>query len=170
MHRLIVNLLDAQADEEGMGQLSVEPCDLAAMVVAAADHFQPAAATKRITISRPAPSAAVTVLANHDALMRVLDNLLSNAVEFAPVGGTVAVAIDAPPGANRARPTGAESSHGLGLFTARCLAVEQGRTIRVVAPGPLRRGVFRGGTPPRAPNKGLKPPRSSCLVRRPISP
>ena len=95
----------------------------------------------------------------------MLENLLSNAVKFAPAGGTVAVAIEIPSGTGRgrglvadngpglspadkerlfqpferlsARPTGTESSHGLGLFIARRLAEEQGGTVEVVAPGPL---------------------------------
>ena len=135
MHRLIVNLLDAQAIEERIGTLPLEPCDLAALVAAATTHFQPAAAAKRITLTGPAAGAAgVEVLANHDALTRVLDNLLSNAVKFAPAGGTVAVAVETPPGK--------ESSHGLGLFIARRLAEEQGGTIRTVEPGPLRGACF----------------------------
>ena len=169
MHRLIINLLDAQAVEEGVAKLPLEPCDFAALTAAVAENFQPAAAAKRITMTGPA-AGAVTVLANRDALTRVLENLLSNAVKFAPAGGTVAVALETAPGTGRARvmvsddgpglsaadrerlfqpfergsarPTGAESSHGLGLFTARRLAEEQGGSVQAVVPGPLGGACF----------------------------
>ena len=170
MHRLIVGLLDAQAIEEGFTKPPLEPLDLAALTVAAVADFRPAAAAKRITVALPGPLAVITVLANRDALTRVLENLLSNAVKFAPVGGTVAIAVETPPGTGcarvlvaddgpglsaadkerlfqpferlSARPTGAESSHGLGLFIARRLAQEQGGTVEVVAPGPLCGACF----------------------------
>ena len=169
MHRLIVNLLDAEAIEENATRLPPEPCDLGALAAGVAAHFQPAAAAKRITVSGPG-AVAITALANRDALTRVVENLLSNAVKFAPVGGTVQISVDAPPGASHARlsvaddgpglsaadrerlfrpfgrlsaqPTGTENSHGLGLFTARRLAEEQGGTIRVVVPGPLCGACF----------------------------
>ncbi len=170
MHQLIVGLLDAQAIEEGFTKLSLEPLDLAALTVAAIGDFRPAAAAKRITISLPGPLAVVPVLADRDALTRILENLLSNAVKFAPTGGTVAIAIDTPAGTGRARvtvaddgpglsaadharlfqpferlsarPTGTESSHGLGLFIARRLAEEQGGAVEAVEPGPLCGACF----------------------------
>ena len=169
MHRLIVNLLDTQAIEEGLAKLHLEPCDLAELAAGVAANFQPAAAAKRITLAGPAAGAAASVLANRDALTRVLENLVSNAVKFAPAGGTVWLAVETPHGTGRARltvaddgpglsaadkerlfrpfergsarPTGAESSHGLGLFTALRLVEEQGGSIQVVA-GPLCGACF----------------------------
>ena len=119
------------------------------------------AGAKRQSLALEAPEQQIEVLADPGALRRILENLLSNAVKFTPVGGTLKLAIvraagkvefsvtDSGPGFTpedltnaftrftrlSARPTGTESSTGLGLSIVRSLAVAMGGEARIY-PGP----------------------------------
>ena len=147
MRKLVDNLLDMQALEEGRRQLGREPVDLVRVVHEVLAAQREAAARKRIILEWAAVPTDVTVLADAGALRQVLENLLSNAVKYSRLGGTVRVALqregpevrcavtDDGPGIAAAdqaklfgkfntigtRPTGGESSHGLGLFIVRHL-------------------------------------------------
>ncbi len=147
MRKLVDNLLDMQALEEGRRQLGREPVDIVRVVHEVIAAQRDSAARKRIVIEWESAPAGVTVLGDTGALRQVMENLLSNAVKYAPLGGRVRVALrcegaevrcevtDNGPGIAAAdqpklfgkfntigtRPTGGESSHGLGLFIVRHL-------------------------------------------------
>ncbi len=104
------------------------------------------------------------VMADRVALHGILYNLVDNAIKFAPRGGLVSVRVslnpvkvvvsDSGPGIRdedrarlfgrferlSARPTGGESTTGLGLYVARELAVMQG--FELECPEGVRGGVF----------------------------
>ena len=170
MHRLIRNLLDFNAIEEGTPRFRPEALDLGEIAAAVVGSFELSAVAKGITLRGPASPPPAPVRADRDALTQVLENLLSNALKFTPPGGVVEVAVDVPadrPGRTRvtvsddgpgiapadlerlfqpfqrlsARPTGDESSHGLGLFITKRVTEELGGRITCV-PGPRRGASF----------------------------
>ena len=88
---LINDLLDlgrAQAQKESMDFKMLAP---AAILRQCAGVFQPQADAKRIKLVFTAtPEAEYTeLMANHTALARSFTNLISNAIKFTPVGGSV---------------------------------------------------------------------------------
>ncbi len=140
MRDLIVNLLDSNAIEEGRFNLKVEPCKLSDLVAQSVDHNRQNAARKEIALE---VDTAVEVWAKADksTTVQVLDNLISNAIKYSPFQTTVRITTssengevllavkDEGPGIGAedqaklfgkftrlsARPTGGESSNGLGL-------------------------------------------------------
>jgi signal transduction histidine kinase len=73
---------------------ALSPVVLGGLVQFAIDSMQPLAAERgvRITLDGPGGESDVA-LANHDAVDRILVNLISNAVKFSSEGGTVRVAV-----------------------------------------------------------------------------
>jgi signal transduction histidine kinase/CheY-like chemotaxis protein len=92
--RLIEDLLEVSRIVTGKLHLQTRRTDLAAIVDAAVEIVQPAAAAKNITITttidaRPAPTSG-----DPDRLQQVVWNLLSNSVKFTPPGGRIAVQLE----------------------------------------------------------------------------
>lgn len=140
MKDLITNLLDSNAIEEGRFACTIERCDLNALVAQSLEHNRLSAARKEIVISVH-PSAELWARADKSTTVQVLDNLVSNAIKYSPPKTTVLVETsseknhvvvavkDEGPGISEedqkklfgkftrlsARPTGGESSNGLGL-------------------------------------------------------
>jgi signal transduction histidine kinase len=148
MLHLIKNLLDANAIEEGRFTSNLECCDLRALVRESLDNNVPAATRKEIVL-RLESEDAFWAQADRNATMQILDNLISNAVKYSPRNTTVRVRLGGPengkvfvaikdegPGLSAedqqklfrkftrltARPTGGESSTGLGLSIVKRLA------------------------------------------------
>jgi signal transduction histidine kinase len=119
-----------------------------------ADRLQASAAAKRIDLVFQ-EQQSTSVRADELALDQITENLLSNAIKFTPIGGKVEVAVrrkddgaeisvaDTGPGVSDAeqpllfkkfsrlspRPTGGESSHGLGLMLVHRLVVAMGGSV-----------------------------------------
>ncbi len=92
--RLIEDLLEVSRIVTGKLRLQVRECDLAAIVDAAAEIVQPAAAAKRLSVAvevlvRPAMTAG-----DPDRLQQIVWNLLSNAVKFTPHEGHISVRLE----------------------------------------------------------------------------
>ncbi|NJD06003.1 MAG: PAS domain-containing protein [Methylococcaceae bacterium] len=83
-----------------MGQLAVGRVSLLRLLAKAADGLGPALADGRIRLMVENRSAAAELIANEDALLGILLNLLNNACEaMGQTGGTVRLEVlDAPPG------------------------------------------------------------------------
>ena len=155
MLELIKDLLDANAIEEGRYAAEVEPCDLRELAVAGLEHNQAAAVRKGISLEMISGPACLG-LADRKATLQILDNLVSNALKYSPPGSQVTVAArvvgdsaeisvsDQGPGISvddqaklfqkhtrlSARPTGGESSVGLGLSIVKKLSEAMGGGIR----------------------------------------
>ena len=126
-------------------QFQCVPCDFGSVIGEAVSLNLPAAASKQITLTRESGATKVSALADADALVQVIDNLVSNAVKFTPREGRVRVSVlpphlgmaqcrvdDSGPGFSAedreklfrryqrlsARPTANEPSTGLGLSIA----------------------------------------------------
>jgi signal transduction histidine kinase len=155
MITLITQLLDVNAIEQGRFPLELEVCDLGKISGQVAASYANAANRKRISLFAAGPIMPAWVLADSKAAYRILDNLLSNAIKYSPPGGDVFVRMRNSPdgviwevqdhGAGlseadqaklfqkftklSARPTGGESSTGLGLSIVKMLAVQMGGTV-----------------------------------------
>ena len=147
MRDLISSLLDANAIEEGRFTSKLEPLDLRQLVAESVEHNRDSAARKSIQIAFPEGTPAWAT-ADRGATVQILDNLVSNAVKYSPGGTTVHLATrleagcawvdvrDEGPGISEAdqqklfrkftrlsaKPTGGESSTGLGLSIVKRLA------------------------------------------------
>ena len=130
---------DAMADAFDI-TIRREPVDIAALVGEVADANQPLAANKQQAITVSAPPNFVT-MCDADRMREAIDNLVSNAIKYSPIGGKITVVVSHEPdntiiriadeGAGlspedlgrlfgrfqrlSAKPTAGESSTGLGL-------------------------------------------------------
>jgi signal transduction histidine kinase/ActR/RegA family two-component response regulator len=89
--RLIEDLLEISRIVTGKLRLQVREVDLAAIVDAAVDIVQPAAAAKRLHLLVDIGVRPAKTYGDPDRLQQIVWNLLSNAVKFTPPEGTVTV-------------------------------------------------------------------------------
>jgi signal transduction histidine kinase/ActR/RegA family two-component response regulator len=172
---LIEDLLEVSRIVSGKMRLDVRPCDLAAIVDAAVDVVQPAAAAKdiRLTIDlqRPAPT-----IGDPDRLQQIVWNVLSNAVKFTAQGGRVEVRLTRDTGYQivvsdsgigiqadflphifqRFRQGDASATReygglGLGLAIVRQLVELHGGTVGVQSDGPGKGATFTIHLPSELP-------------------
>jgi two-component system sensor histidine kinase GlrK len=171
LQRLIERLLDYQRALHAAASLVPRPVALDALVreVARAHELAAQAKNQRLVLDlKP-----VAVEADREKLRSIVDNLLGNALKFAPVNGTISVrvcgsggealldVIDSGPGVppeeyesifdsffrGRAKAGGRVEGTGLGLAIAREYAEAHGGRINVVADGG---GHFRVTLPRKA--------------------
>jgi signal transduction histidine kinase len=154
MHHLITDLLDANAIEQGRYASKIEPVELSPLVTQIVQQNHVAAQHKKIDI-RFGTHDDLVVRTDAAATLQILDNLISNAVKYSPRNSTVHVHVvpeegnalvlvrDEGPGISEedqkklfrkycrltARPTGGETSTGLGLSIAKRLALTLGGDI-----------------------------------------
>lgn len=154
MLHLIKNLLDSNAIEEGRFISKLERCDLHALASQCiADNLPPA--TRKQILLQLETDTECWVRADRNAAMQVIDNLISNAVKYSPQKTTVHLRLEVAGGIGRltirdegpgiseedlkkmfgkftrlsARPTGGESSNGLGLSIVKRLAEAMAGTV-----------------------------------------
>ncbi len=144
---------DAMADALDI-TIRQEPVDLVALLRDLVDANQPLAARKDQTIALTAP-ARIDWLCDADRIREAIDNVLSNAIKYSPIGGRIEVAIepgdqsavirisDEGPGLSpediarlfgrfqrlSAKPTGGETSTGLGLSIVKRIVDLHGGTV-----------------------------------------
>src|SRR6476661_7910621 len=82
---------DAMADAFDI-TIRREPVDVAALVKEVADANQPLAVNKQQTIALSAPPNIVT-MCDTDRIREAIDNLISNAIKYSPIGGKIAVSV-----------------------------------------------------------------------------
>jgi signal transduction histidine kinase len=147
MAQMVQNLLDANRIERGEMKLNLAPTDLCPVLAGVIEAQRPRAVAKQQTIHLQNEAAAVSVLIDPNFMVQVLENLVSNAVKYSPLGKNVFVRLkketdsvrcevqDEGPGLSEedqkklfgkfarlsARPTGGEHSTGLGLSIAKKL-------------------------------------------------
>ncbi len=145
---LVDDLLDTVAIESGQIQLTRQPVDVGCVAEGVIRAYQPRARAKNQVLHLHAERTdTLFVAADEGRLRDVMDNLVSNAVKYAPPGSPVVVRVEAIGGHIRfmvrdegpglteqdmsrlfgpfqrlsARPTGNEPSPGLGLAIAKKL-------------------------------------------------
>ncbi|MBS1543138.1 MAG: CHASE3 domain-containing protein [Bacteroidetes bacterium] len=155
MQSLISNLLDISSVEHGSVELQPADVRVPGLFNQLKDRFLSWASRKNIELEFVNKSQQPSLRTDHDILLRILDNLVSNAIKFSPSGSKVTIAasdegtgirfniVDQGPGIkpdersrlfNRfqrlsARPTEGESSSGLGLSISKELAGQLGGVL-----------------------------------------
>lgn len=154
---LVTDYLGAQAAQGQASAPRLARLDLLAEARKAAERYATAAKEKQQTVELSGES--VWTQADAMLLAQIMDNLVSNALKFSPVGKSVRLAvsraetgarltvIDEGPGIpadeqsglfkkfgrTSTRPTGGESSHGLGLAVVKRLAEAMGGQVGCVS-------------------------------------
>ena len=82
---------DAMADAFDI-TIRREPVDIAGLVGEVAGANQPLAANKQQTITVSAPPNFVT-MCDADRMREAIDNLVSNAIKYSPIGGKITVGV-----------------------------------------------------------------------------
>jgi len=156
MFDLIKNLLDVNAIESGKINLFPQFFDLRLLLQSLMENYQEQAKLKKIRLEFKSKVEKVIVYADRIATNQVLDNLISNALKYSPIGKTVTIQLncqqncvffmvqDQGPGLSdkdksklfgkfarlTPRPTGDEHSTGLGLFIVKKLMDSMGGSIQ----------------------------------------
>lgn len=151
------NLLDLDTLEHGSVQLNIQRTDATDVVKTLRFRYEKAASKKQQQIMLEGIEQEIPIYTDLSYLYRILDNLLSNAVKYAPVASLIRMTIrgdrdrvqfrviDQGPGLSEAdkakifqkfaklsaRPTGGESSTGLGLAIAKSLSEKLGGVLMV---------------------------------------
>lgn len=90
---LVSDLLDMTSLEGGQVQLDCQPLELGEVIREAAAAIRPLAEGKQQQLTLPTFTAPQIVEADRRRLEQILVNLLTNAVKFTPVGGSIQVAV-----------------------------------------------------------------------------
>jgi signal transduction histidine kinase/ligand-binding sensor domain-containing protein/DNA-binding response OmpR family regulator len=95
--RLVNQVLDVARLEAGQMKLRARAQDLVGFARGVAAAFTPVAERTRITLDVVAPTGAIPVWFDPDAMEKVLGNLLANAFKFTPEDGRIELRIEAEP-------------------------------------------------------------------------
>ena len=91
MIRMINGILDVSKMEAQMMKLDLRECDLVQVVGQSLDDLESLVGARRLAFERPAAPAGV--LADHEIVLRIVQNLLANALRFTPADGEVRVGV-----------------------------------------------------------------------------
>ena len=88
---LLSDLLDLAKMESGRTQYEFRPADLHTVLRSAQNEFQSLCAHRNMIIEYTEPNADLRLTLDENRMMQAVRNLLKNAVEFSPEGGTVRI-------------------------------------------------------------------------------
>jgi signal transduction histidine kinase len=97
MNRLIGDLLDVTSIDAGKLAMTPARADFAALVAEAVDTFESAASAKGISLAVSQAGethSALPVEFDHDRMLQVLANLITNSIKFTPAGGTITLSCE----------------------------------------------------------------------------
>lgn len=93
LNRMIDNLIEIARMESGKLSLHIEGVDIAPLLSSAVESLALLISKKNLSIERSIPNRLPPVLADRDRLLRVLNNLLDNAIKYSPVGATIRIEV-----------------------------------------------------------------------------
>jgi signal transduction histidine kinase len=171
MNRLIGDLVDVTSIEAG--RLAIAPIeqDAQALIRDTLEAFQPAASARGVVLTTTSTSGPMLASFDHERILQVLANLVSNAIKFSAEGGEISVEVESAEdeirfavvdaGAGIARDDlksvferfwqGSQSDRrglGLGLFISKCIVEAHGG--RIWADSEVGKGSTFRFTLPRA--------------------
>lgn len=152
-------IADAMADAFDI-TIRREPVDVTALVTEVVEANQPSALNKQQRLAVTAPSDRIA-MCDSDRMREAIDNLISNAIKYSPIGGRIGVAVDqtddgivisvsdegaglSPEDIGRlfgrfqrlsAKPTAGESSTGLGLSIVKRIVDMHGGAVTAQSGG-----------------------------------
>jgi len=91
MNRLIGDLVDVASIDAGKLAVAANPGDAVALITEVQDALQAAALAKGVSLGAASMPAALPADFDHDRMLQVLANLISNAIKFTPKGGSIVV-------------------------------------------------------------------------------
>lgn len=91
MNRLIGDLVDVASIDAGKLAVAPAPGDAAALIAEAVETFQAAASAKAISLQTEMAERPLPAELDHDRMLQVLVNIISNAIKFTPQGGSIRV-------------------------------------------------------------------------------
>jgi len=94
MKRLIDDLLSLSRIEMRAHVSPTQIVDLGSLVIPMVEAFSPAAKEKGVVIRAALPPRPVPVLGDRDELLRVIENLIENAVKYGEGGGAVDISVE----------------------------------------------------------------------------
>jgi signal transduction histidine kinase len=95
MNRLIGDLLDVSSIEEGRLRVAPVLLDATAPVRESAEAFQPLASTRGLSLGVEIRGNTLMAKFDHERVLQVLANLLTNAIKFTPAGGRISLRVEA---------------------------------------------------------------------------
>ncbi len=95
--KMIKGILDFSKLQSGKMEVNPKPVPVSAMINEAGEGLLPWSRMKNISLILRPPSPDLTVMADHEKMVQVLTNLISNAMKATPAGGTIIVAASPSP-------------------------------------------------------------------------
>jgi signal transduction histidine kinase len=146
-------------NKEGASKIHITTFSLTDFLQELIHQFAPEAERKHIPLQLDVVEENMILTSDKDSLLRILDNLISNAIKFSPAGKSITLkavredtlvrifVIDQGPGFSEedkkelfkkfkrlsAQPTGGESSTGLGLAIVKHLVRQLGGEIKLIS-------------------------------------
>ncbi|GAB4478746.1 MAG: ATP-binding protein [Anaerolineae bacterium] len=93
LERLVQDLQTLSRVEAAQMPMAIVPCEAASIVRAAVEWLRPQFDGKGVTLTAHLPDRPLEVQADFDRVRQVLLNVLGNALQYTPVGGSVAVTL-----------------------------------------------------------------------------
>lgn len=91
MNRLIGDLVDVASIDAGKLALTTAPGDATALIAEAVDLFQAAASAKGVSLQPEMVECPLLAELDHDRMLQVLANVITNAIKFTSEGGSIRV-------------------------------------------------------------------------------